>query len=88
MKITIDRDECDASLPFCERCFGTLVLHPMGVERSCMLALEDDSRTDLTVVLRSEGQEETLVVSEGQRELVARDGWSAFVHFNPRFYRT
>jgi len=87
MKITIDRDECVAVQSFCERCFGTLVLHPMGVERPCILALEDDQSEDLTVTLRSEGQEETLVITEGQRELIARDGWTAFVHFNPRFYR-
>jgi hypothetical protein len=87
MKITIDRDHCHTSLPFCERCFGTLVLYPLGVDRACIVALEQDDRDDLTIVMRSEGNEEVLVLDDELRELVARDGWTHYVHFNPRFFR-
>jgi hypothetical protein len=87
MKITINRDTCHASLPYCERCFGTLVLHPLGVDRACIIALEQDDQDDLTIVLRSEGNEEVLSLNDKQRELVARDGWTDYVHFNPRFFR-
>jgi hypothetical protein len=87
MKLTIDRDHCHTSLPYCERCFGTLMLHPLGVDRACIVALEEDGVDDLTLVLRSEGNAETLVLNDQQRELVARDGWTNYVHFNPRFFR-
>jgi len=87
MRITINRDHCETTLPFCERCFGTLVMHPLGVDRACIEALEDDRSDDLTVILRTEGYEETLVLNDEMREIVARNGWADFVHFNPKFFR-
>ena len=63
------------------------MLYPLGVDRACIVALEQDDRDDLTIVMRSEGNEEVLVLNDELRERVARDGWTHYVHFNPRFFR-
>jgi hypothetical protein len=84
MKIWIDRNLCEANLAACESCFGQLVR--TGVpDRGCIIAYEDDGSETLTIYLRSEEHEEMLVIPPEMRELVAYDGWSQYVSFEPKF---
>lgn len=84
VKVWIDRDLCESNLAACEECFGHLVL--TGVpDRACILAYKDDDNETLTVFMHSEGHDETLSIPPEMRELVAYDGWTQYVSFEPLF---
>ncbi len=84
MKIWIDRNTCDSNLAACEQCFGQLVR--TGVpDRACILQYEDDGSDTLTIYVHSEDTTETVVIPPDMRELVAYEGWTSFVHFQPPF---
>lgn len=86
MKVWIDRNTCDAHLATCLSCFGRLAL--TGVpDRGCIRDYEEDGSKDLTIFMKSDGHEETLVIPEEMRELVAYEGWDQFVSFEPAFRR-
>ena len=87
MKVTIDRNLCDASLNACEHCFSFFVEHPEGVDRYCIIEQVEDGSDKLTLTLLTDGLERTVVLDEQERELVAMDGWSSLVDFVTRFYR-
>lgn len=85
MKVWIDRDKCEANLSTCLSCFGQLVR--TGVpDRACIMDYEDDGSEDMTVFMRSEGEDrEPIVIPKDMREMVAYEGWTEFVSFEPRF---
>ena len=87
MKVTIDRNICDAALNACEHCFSFFADHPMGVDRYCIVEQMDDGKDVLTLTLRTDGAERTLVLDEEKRRLVTTDGWASLVDFVPDFYR-
>ena len=87
MKVWIDRNTCDSNLSACESCFGQLVR--TGVpDRGCIMAWKDDGSETLTIYLRSNDHEEMVVIPPEMRELVAYEGWSKFVDFEPKFRRS
>jgi hypothetical protein len=88
MKVTIDRNICDAALNACEHCFSFFADHPMGVDRYCIVDQADDGSDVLTLTLRTDGVERTLLLDEEKRKLVVTDGWSSLVDFVPDFYRS
>lgn len=47
----------------------------------------DDGSKVLTIFMKSDGHEETLVIPEEMRELVVYEGWDKFVSFEPAFRR-
>jgi hypothetical protein len=87
MKVTIDRNICNASLNACEHCFSVFAQHPQGVDRYCIVEQVDDGSDVMTLTIRSDGQERTLELDEAKRQLVATEGWSTLVDFIPNFYR-
>ncbi|HEY4691096.1 MAG TPA: hypothetical protein VIK33_17430 [Anaerolineae bacterium] len=87
MKVTIDRNICNAALNTCEHCFSFFAQHPLGVDRYCIIEQVDDGSDKLTLTLRTDGTERMLVLDEKQRELVVTEGWSSLVDFVPDFYR-
>jgi len=87
MKATIDRNICTAALNACEHCFSFFAQHPMGVDRYCIIEQADDGKDELTLTLRTDGVERTLVLDEKQRQLVTTEGWSSLLDFVPDFYR-
>lgn len=88
MKLYIDRAICDHTLPVCERCLGRLLRYPLGEDRPCITAIEDDDDPDLKLVLKTDGQEFTLVLDDEAREMAALEGFSSFLSLEPAFYRT
>lgn len=79
MKILIDHDTCRHAGAFSDRCLSATILNPLGHERYCMAKIEEDGRPELTVTLKMEGKQYTLVIhSEEQRKAVAYEGWTAF----------
>jgi len=80
MKIVIDHDQCTHGGAFADRCLRSSILNPLGHERYCMVEFEEDSRPELTVTLRIDREEGTLVLhDEAERKEVASDGWIAFL---------
>lgn len=84
MRVWIDRDTCDSNLAACESCFGQFLR--TGVpDRACIMEWEDDGSDTITVFLKSGEHEETLEIPPDMREMVAYEGWSKFVGFEPDF---
>jgi len=88
MKIYIDRSLCDDCLSTCERRMARLVRFPLSQDRPCITALEDDNQPELTLVIKSDGRETTLVLDDTARELMASEGFSTFLPWTPAFYRS
>src|SRR5689334_15099494 len=87
MHVKIKRNVCPAHLAFCERCLGRFLRYPLGYERRCFEALEDDNSETLTIELHSGDQDRTLKLNEEQRMAMAGEGWSASVDFDVPMYR-
>lgn len=76
MKIWIDRTDCDACTSFCDRHAAKLVRFPLGEDRPCIKAIEDDGSPLLTLVVKDGDNEATLTLSEDERAIVALEGLS------------
>jgi hypothetical protein len=87
MRVKINRNLCSAHLAFCERCLGQFLKYPLGYERRCFEELEDDGSDLLTIELHTDDQDITLVLDEAQRQMVAGEGWTAFVDIPIPMYR-
>ncbi len=88
MKIFLDRSMCDDSLPTCERRMARLIQHPLGEDRPCITAIEDDGLPELTLVVKSDGQEAVIVLDDEARRLAGTEGISAFLPWSLPFYRS
>jgi len=85
MKIWLDRDTCDSNLAACISCFGELMVRGK-TDRGCILDTEDDGTEDVTVYMRSEGQErDPIFIPADMRQMVAFEGWDQFVDWKPEF---
>ncbi len=87
MYVKINRDVCPAQLAFCERCLGKFLTHPMGYERRCFEAIEDDGSEILTIEMHTGTNDVVLKLDEEQRKLLAGEGWDYFVDFVVPMYR-
>lgn len=86
MKVWIDRNQCESNLAACESCFGQFIR--TGVpDRACIIATKDDGHEDYTVYLKIDNHVEIIEIPADQAELVAYEGWSKFVDFEPAFRR-
>ncbi len=87
MRVKVNRDVCNSSLEFCERCLGRFLEFPYGYERRCFEELEEDGSDELTLEMHSGGHDVTMVLDEEQRKLMAGEGWAYFVDFAVPMYR-
>lgn len=88
MRVKLDRDTCTKPISFCERCLGRFLQYPLGYERACFSEIiEDDGSDELTLEVTNAGKTFTLVLDDEARELIGREGWTAFVDENIAFYR-
>lgn len=89
MRVRLDRDSCTKPISFCERCLGRFLQYPLGYERACFSEIiEDDGSDELTLEITNQGETFMLTLNEEDRELIGREGWTAFVDANISFYRT
>ena len=56
---------------FYEACFATFPMHGRYPDRACILAVENDGHTEVTLVIRRGSQEEVLVVTDDHRAPIA-----------------
>ena len=81
MHIVINHDECRHGGAFADRCLAATLEHPLGHERYCTAAVEEDGRPELTVTLVMDGQAYTRTFRQPiERLAAAAEGWPAFVH--------
>lgn len=88
MRVVIDRDLCDASLPFCQRCSAAFIRYPQGVDRHCIREVIDDGSHLLTIEMKTDGREIEIELSDEERELASVEGWEALADFDPALFRT
>ena len=88
MRVVIDRDLCDASLPYCQRCSAAFIRYPEGVDRHCIRDIVDDGSELLTIEMKTDGRELVLELSDEDREIAAIEGWEPLAHFDPALFRT
>ena len=87
MKVFIDRDLCDASLPFCQRCSAAFIRYPEGSDRLCIREITDDGEDELTIIVHSDNRTIEVTLSEDERELASIEGWEALADFDPALFR-
>lgn len=88
MKIIMDRDYCDASLPFCARCSAAFFRKPMGTDRPCIVDIIDDGDDELLhFVLLTDGRELEFDLTEEVQAGLASEGWEFLADFDPGFFR-
>ena len=88
MRVVIDRDLCDASLPYCQRCSAALIRYPDGVDRLCIRDIIDDGSDLLTIELKTDGRELVIQLSEEEREIASVEGWQVLADFDPALFRS
>ena len=88
MKVVIDRDLCDASLPFCARCSAAFIRYPEGVDRMCIQDIIDDGKDSLTIEMHTDQRTVVVELTDEMRELASVEGWEALVDFDPALFRS
>ncbi len=88
MRVVIDRDLCDTSLPFCQRCSAALIRFPEGTDRLCIMDVVDDGSDLLTIEMKTDGRTLEIELTDEQRELASVEGWEALADFDPALFRT
>ncbi len=88
MRVVIDRNLCNTSLPFCQRCSATFIRYPEGVDRLCILDIEDDGKETLTLRMLTDGRELELELTDEEREVASVEGWEALADFDPALFRS
>lgn len=88
MRIVIDRDLCDASLPFCQRCSAAFIRYPEGGDRLCVRDIVDDGLELLTIEMHTDGRMLELELTDEARDLASVEGWEALADFDPALFRT
>lgn len=88
MRVVIDRDLCDASLPFCQRCSAAFIRYPEGADRHCIRDIIDDGSDLLTIQMKTDGREFVIELTDEERDIASVEGWDALADFDPALFRT
>lgn len=88
MKVVIDRDLCDTSLSYCQRCSAAFIRYPEGSDRLCIREIIDDGKETLTLEMKTDGREIEIELTDEERELASVEGWEALADFDPALFRT
>ncbi len=88
MRVTIDRNLCNTSLPFCQRCSAAFIRYPDGVDRLCIMDVEDDGKETLTLHMFTDGREIEIELTEELQEVASVEGWEALADFDPALFRS
>lgn len=88
MRVVIDRDLCNASLPFCQRCSAAFIRYPEGSDRQCIREIVDDGSDLLTIEMRTDGRILVLELTDEEREIASVEGWEALADFDPALFRS
>ncbi len=87
MRVVIDRDLCDASLPYCQRCSAAFIRYPEGSDRLCIRDIIDDGDELLTLEMKTDGRVLEIRLTDEMHALASVEGWEALADFDPAFFR-
>ena len=88
MKVIIDRDLCNTSLPFCQRCSAAFFRFPEGTDRLCIKDIIDDGQESLTLEMITDGRVLEIELSDEQIEIASIEGWEGLADFDPALFRS
>ena len=88
MKVVIDRDLCDNSLSFCQRCSEAFIRYPEGSDRLCIRDIIDDNDERLTLEMKTDGRLIQITLTDEEKELASVEGWEALADFDPALFRS
>lgn len=88
MKIIIDRDLCNTSLSFCQRCSAAFFRFPEGSDRLCILDVIDDDKETLTLEMKTDGRILEIELTDEDLEIASVEGWEALADFDPALFRS
>lgn len=88
MKVIIDRNLCNSSLPFCQRCSAAFFRFPEGTDRLCIVDVIDDGKDTLTLEMMTDGRTLEVVLTDEDLEIASIEGWEALVDFDPALFRS
>ncbi|MEZ4516440.1 MAG: hypothetical protein R3C44_06250 [Chloroflexota bacterium] len=74
MHVVMDRDLCDASLGFCQRCSAAFFRYPEGTDRLCITNIVDDGSDLITIEIKTDGRIIEMELTEEDRELASVEG--------------
>jgi hypothetical protein len=88
MKVVMDRNLCNSSLTFCQRCSAAFFRNPEGEDRLCIVDIIEDGKETLTLEMYTDGRVLELELTEKDRELASIEGWEALADFDPALFRS
>ena len=88
MKVIIDRDLCNTSLPFCQRCSAAFFRFPEGTDRLCIMDVIDDGKDILTLEMHTDGRILQVTLTDEDLEIASIEGWEALADFDPALFRS
>ena len=88
MKVVIDRDLCNTSLPFCQRCSAAFFRFPEGSDRLCIVDIIDDGSELLTLIMNTDNRVLEIELTDEERELASVEGWEILADFDPALFRS
>jgi hypothetical protein len=88
MKVVMDRNLCNSSLEFCQRCSAAFFRHPQGEDRLCIMDVIDDGKDKLTLEMLTDGRTLEIELTDEEKELASVEGWEALADFNPALFRS
>lgn len=53
---------------FCESCFASFLMHGAYPDRPCIVAVADDGRAEITLIMRRDGVEREIEITDENRE--------------------
>jgi hypothetical protein len=88
MRVVIDRNLCNTSLPFCQRCSAAFFRYPEGTDRLCIMDVIDDGKESLTLEMNTDGRVLEIELSDEDLEVASIEGWEALADFDPALFRS
>ncbi len=88
MRVIIDRELCNATLSYCQRCSAAFITYPEGVDRHCIRDIIDDGSELLTIEMRTDGRELVIELTDEERDIAGVEGWEALANFDPALFRS
>lgn len=88
VKVVIDRNLCNSSLPFCQRCSAAFFRYPEGTDRLCIVDIIDDGNDLLTLKMITDNRVLEIELNDEELEMASVEGWEALADFDPALFRT
>jgi len=88
MKVIIDRNLCNSSLPYCQRCSAAFFRFPEGTDRLCIVDISDDGKESLTLEMSTDGRVLEIELTDEEIEIAGIEGWEALADFDSALFRT